>query len=117
MLLPLLMQAGMFTAGAVAPVVAAAVVSGVRGRPPYPRRLQIFGKRYWVRSLQEEKALLKRLYAEEAARLESKPEAKQEKALQFKIKRVATRLQKIDKIETRQARIRKWDEEILTLFG
>ena len=60
--------------------------------------------------------MLERLYAEEAARLERKPEAKQAKATQYKVKRAQTRLQKIEEIETREARIRQLDEELLTFF-
>ena len=102
--------------GAPPAVVAPAAPSGVRGRAPYPRRLQIMGKRYWVNSLREEKELLERLYAAEQARLERKPDAKQARVTKYKVKRVATRLKKIDEYETRQARIRQLDEELLTFF-
>lgn len=86
---------------------------GVRGKPAYPRRLQINGKRYWVRSLEEERTLVRRLYAEEEAKLRRQSSPKTVKATTYKIRRAQTRLKKIDKREAHEALLRKLDEELL----
>jgi hypothetical protein len=104
---------GAWAQGAGAPAAPTATVPSGVARPAYPRRLQIFGKRYWVRSLFEERRLLERLYAEQEAKLLKKADGKKAVAKSFRLKRVKTRLRKIDEGEAYKELLKRWDEEIL----
>jgi hypothetical protein len=101
--------------------VALSAPAGAPGqrRSLYPRRVMIFGKLYTVNSVYEERALLERVRAQEQATLERLAEQaspKVEKAT-YRIKQVKNRINRIDQRDDYRAVLRKWDEEILTLFG
>jgi hypothetical protein len=93
-------------------------VSGVRAsyRSAYPRRVMIFGKRYTVRSIFEERRLFERLQAEEEAKLERASASKAEK-VRIRIKRVKSRMDTIDQRDDYKAIKQKWEEDLIVLLA
>lgn len=78
---------------------------------PYPRRVMIFGHRYVVRSIYEERRLLEEMRRAELAKLEQVTQPKKVKQIQYKLKRTEKRIQK-----TEPDMRRNWDEELLALL-
>lgn len=108
-----------FTLGTPAPAPAAAATTpaGVRrSRPAYPKRVMIDGRRYQVRSLYEERDLLRKIKAE-AERTLQKASQKKAQKITYTLKRTDNRIKKIDNSEGYRQLRRKWDEELLTILA
>lgn len=71
----------------------------------------IFGHRYVVRSIYEERRLLEEMRRAELAKLEQVTQPKKVKQIQYKLKRTEKRIQK-----TEPDMRRNWDEELLALL-
>jgi hypothetical protein len=96
-------------------VAAAPAPSGVRRR--YPKRIQILGKRYTVRSEYEERRRLREIIEEEQAKAERAEERQELKTVtraRVRIKRTERRLQQLD--ESPDFR-RAWDEELVMIMA